>query len=511
MEQSLGSSLLGIEGRLVETAVRTPDRPAILWQGRTLTYGELDRRVDAAAADLQSGGIGVGDRVAIQVGNVPAFVEAYYATQRIGAVAVPLSIALAPDEVAHALADSGAGLFVVAGSVADAMVEVALELDLVVIVAGDEVPDGIRRWADVAAGDAKPAPVEVGDDDLAALVYTSGTTGRPRGAMLTRRNLRANQDQSLAGRFQVTGEDVALLVLPLSHIYALNVGLGACVRVGGTVVLQERFDPIGSIEAIQRHGVTILLGAPPMYVAWDALPTLPDGAFASVRIAVSGAAPLSVRTLESFRERTGLVIEEGYGLTEASPSVTSNTMAPVARPGTVGHPLPDVEMRLVELGGGADPGDVALGDPGEVWVRGPNVFAGYHGDAAATAATLTADGWLRTGDIGIADEDGYLRLVDRDSDLIIVSGFNVYPREVERVLVPHDAVLECAAVGIPHPYTGEAVKAFVVTASDVTEDDLVTFCRAQLARYKCPQTIEFVSALPHTASGKVRRVALRES
>ncbi|MBY5161100.1 AMP-binding protein [Nitriliruptoria bacterium AS10] len=504
-------SLIDIEGRLGETAVRHPDRPAIVWQGRTVTYRELDARVDAAAADLQSGGIGVGDRVAIQVGNVPAFVEAYYATLRIGAVAVPLSTALAPDEVAHSLADSGASLFVVAGSVAAGMVDVALELDVPVVVAGDEAPQGVRRWSEVVAGDAVPDPVEVGDDDLAALVYTSGTTGRPRGAMLTRGNLRANQDQSLAGRFQITGEDVALIVLPLSHIYALNVGMGACVRVGATVVLQERFDPLGSLDAMTRNHVTILLGAPPMYVAWTTLPDLPTTAFADLRLAVSGAAPLPEHVLTAFLDRTGIMVEEGYGLTEASPSVTANSMAPEPRPGTVGHPLPGIELRLVELSGGDNPEDVATGDPGEVWVRGPNVFAGYHGDPEATAATLTDDGWLRTGDVGVLDRDGYLRLVDRNSDLVIVSGFNVYPQEVERVLEAHDAVAACAVVGIPHPYTGEAVKAFVVTDGEVTEDDLVGFCATRLARYKCPQTIEFVSALPHTASGKLRRVALRES
>lgn len=501
----------GVAGRLVETAIRRPDDVAIVWQGREITWGDLHRRVDAAAADLQDGGVAVGDRVAIQVGNVPAFVEAYYAIQRIGAVAVPLSVALAPDEVAHALADSGASLLVVAAAVADGMVDLALELDVAVVVVGEDPPPGTRRWSDVVAGDGVPDPVAVGDDDLAALVYTSGTTGRPRGAMLTRGNLRANQDQSLAGRFRVDADDVALVVLPLSHIYALNVGLGACVRVGATLVLQERFDPLTSIEAVRRHGVTIVLGAPPMYVAWTTLPGLPDGAFDSVRIAVSGAAALPVPVLDAFRDATGLVIEEGYGLTEAAPSVASNAMAPEPRAGTVGMPLPDVELRLVELGGGANPVDVATGDPGEVWVRGPNVFAGYHRDPEATAATLTDDGWLRTGDVGILDDDGYLRLVDRDSDLVIVSGFNVYPREVERVLDLHDAVAECAVVGIPHPYTGEAVKAFVVPSGEVTEDELVAFCAGHLARYKCPQVVEFVAALPHTASGKVRRVALRQS
>lgn len=504
--------LMDVEGRLRDAAATTPHHPALLWHAQVLTYGELDANVDAAAAALQDEGIAVGDVVAIQLGNVPAFVEAYYAVLRIGAVAVPLSIALAPDEVAHALADSGARLFVVGAAVADAMTDVALELDVDVVVAGaEEAPPGARRWTDLLTHGGTPDPVAITDDDLAALVYTSGTTGRPRGAMLTRGNLRANQDQSLTGRFKVTGDDVALLVLPLSHIYALNVGLGACIRVGATIVLQERFDPMTSLEAITRHGVTILLGAPPMYVAWNNLPELPEDAFAPVGLAVSGAAALPRHVLVQFRERTGLTIEEGYGLTEASPSVTSNSMAPEPRAGTVGMPLPGIELRVVELTGGDNPEDVAIGDPGEVWVRGPNVFAGYHNDREATAATLTEDGWLRTGDVGILDTDGYLRLVGRNRDLVIVSGFNVYPKEVERVLALHDAVEEAAVVGIPHPYTGEAVKAFVVTDNeDVTEDELVTFCRGHLARYKCPEVVEFVTALPHTASGKVRRAALRD-
>lgn len=506
----MDTTLTDVEGRVRETAASAPDRPALLWQDRVTTYGELNTHIDAAALALQQRGLGAGSKIALQLGNVPAFVEAYHAVLRIGAVAVPLSLALAADEVAHALADSGAELLVVSSAVANVVVDVALELDVPTVVAGgeDQAP-GAGHWRDLVSGGGIPDPPEVSGEDLAALVYTSGTTGRPRGAMLTRANLRANQDQSLTGRFRVGPDDVAMLVLPLSHIYSLNVGLGACLRVGATVVLQERFDPATTLEVMARHDVTILLGAPPMYVAWTTMGDLPADACARVRLAVSGAAPLPLHVLERFRDLTGITIEEGYGLTEASPSVTSNSMASAPRPGTVGVALPGVEVRVVDLDGGDNPEDVTVGDPGEVWVRGPNVFAGYHNDAAATAATLTDDGWLRTGDIGILDADGYLRLVDRNSDVVIVSGFNVYPREVERVLNRHEAVRESAVIGVPHPYTGEAIKAFVVAEEEVTEDDLVAFCRGQLARYKCPEVVEFVAALPHTASGKVRRVQLR--
>lgn len=498
-----------VAARLRETAQRVPDRIAVIWQERTLTYRELDERVDRAVGVLQERGIGPGDRVALLLGNVPAFVEAYFAILRAGAAAVPLNLGLAPDEVGYALADSGARVLVAAAAVADGVADLAIELEVDVLVAGSrEIPAGTASWRD--AVDEAPAAraVERSPDDLGALVYTSGTTGRPKGAMLTRGNLERNQDQSLAGRFRVSGDDVVLLVLPLSHIYALNVGLGACVQVGASMLLMERFDPSTSLDAIEHHGVTIVLGAPPMYVAWVNTPGLEDRDLDSLRLAVSGAAPLPVPVLERFRDLTGITIEEGYGLTEAAPSVTSNSMAPVARPGSVGLPLPDIELRLVD----EDGRPVDVGDPGEVLVRGPNVFQGYWNDEDATAEALDGDGWLHTGDVGTLDEDGYLYLVDRLKDLIIVSGFNVYPREVERVLYQHDAVDECAVIGVPHPYTGEAVKAHVVPrpGAEVTEDELAVFCRDRLARYKCPEVIELTDTLPHTPTGKVRRAALRD-
>ena len=501
-----------VAARLRETARRAPDRPALVWQDRTVTYAELDAAVDRAVGALQHLGIGSGDRVAIVLGNVPAFVEVHFATLRAGGAVVPLNTGLTSDELHHALSDSGAKVAVVMPALADIVLPLRDELDSLehVVVAGADAAVGIDapRWRDLLDAGHAPVHVDRAPDDLAALVYTSGTTGRPKGAMLTRANLTANQDQSLAGRFRVEEDDTVLLVLPLFHIYALNVGLGTCVRVGATMLLVERFDPVGCLEEIRQHHVTIVLGAPPMYVAWLNVPGAEtDDAMASVRLAISGAAPLPKQVLRRFAETYGITIEEGYGLTEAAPSVTSNSMAPEPRAGSVGMPLPGLELRLVD----ADGEDVELGDPGEVWVRGPNVFQGYWNDPDATAETLTPDGWLRTGDIGLLDPDGYLHLVDRMKDLIIVSGFNVYPREVERVLYRHDAVAECAVVGVPHPYTGEAVKAFVVPRPDaeISEDDVIAFCGTLLARYKCPESVEVVDELPLTATGKVRRGELR--
>jgi long-chain acyl-CoA synthetase len=500
-----------LTARLRHAASTAPDRAALRGHGGQLTYRELDERVDAAAAALQARGVGPGERVALVLGTSVAFVVAAYATLRVGAVIVPLLPGLAPDELRHAIADSGARTAVVGPERAADVAELRPELPELVdlVVADGDVPTGASAFEELLASPGVPAEVELGADAVGAIVYTSGTTGRPRGAVLTRANLASNQDQSLAGRFDVGPQDVVLLVLPLAHIYALNVGLGASVTAGATMVLVDRFDTELTLRAIAEHGVTVVLGAPPMYVAWLESGHLDPEAFASVRLAVSGAAALPVQVFERFREVTGIAIEEGYGLTEAGPSVASSSMADAPRAGSVGLPLPDVEVRLVD----DEHQDVEPGDPGEVWVRGPNVFAGYHGDPDASAAVLTPDGWLRTGDVATRDEDGFLYLVDRKKDLIIVNGFNVYPREVERVLYEDERVAQAAAFGAPHVLTGETVVAAVVARDgmDVDPDELVARCRRQLARYKCPTRIDVLAELPTTATGKIRRGALRDA
>ncbi len=500
-----------VAARLRETAATYPDHVALRWQGGQRTYAELHQRVDAATAALQSLEVGPGDRIALVLGTNSTFVEAACAVLRAGAAMVPLLTGLAPDELRYAINDSGATVVVVGPERAAALLDLRDDLPDVrhlVVADVDDAASELPRWEELTATDAEPARVERDLDDLAALVYTSGTTGRPRGAMLSRGNLAANQDQTLAGRFQVTDEDVILLVLPLAHIYSLNVGLGASITAGATMVLVERFDPKVVIDAIEANQVTVVLGAPPMYVAWLQSGLLDTADMSTVRLAISGAAPLPVPIIHSFYELTGLTIEEGYGLTEASPSVAATSMSPVPIPGSVGQPLPGVELRLVDANGR----DVAEGDDGEVWVRGPNVFQGYWNDAEATDAALTPDGWLRTGDVGMRDADGMLYLVDRLQDLVIVNGFNVYPREVERVLLSSGQVAQAAVVGAPHPLTGETLQAHVVPLPDTTIDvpALEAHCRANLARYKNPTSIEVVDSLPTTATGKIRRVELRE-
>ena len=341
------------------------------------------------------------------------------------------------------------------------------------------------------------------EDDLAALLFTSGTAGAPKAAMLTHGNLAANLRQNMAsGGKTMRPDDVSLCVLPLFHIMGLNSMLNLNLYVGATLVLQERFDPMTVFETIKEEQVSVLVGPPTVWSALSQIDLVGDDALASIRIAVSGAAMLPNRVVEEVMGRFGVRILEGYGLTEASPGVmiAREDDTPV---GSIGRPMADMEVRIVDAAGD----DVYIGDEGEIIVRGPNIFAGYLDDPEATARALDADGWLRTGDIGVVDDDGYVYLVDRAKDLIIVSGFNVFPAEVERVLNAHPGVVESGVVGVAHPHTGESVKAFVVPEPGrvLEEDDLIEWCATELARYKCPTKIDVVDEIPRGLGGKIIR------
>jgi long-chain acyl-CoA synthetase len=493
-----------------ETAARLPAKAALIFQDKPITYADLDRSIDEAAAGIASLGIRQGDRVGVLVNNVPHFIYAYLGIERAGGVMVPLNTMYTADEVSYILADAEARAVIVAEPFLRAVEGLRETLPMLehVVVVGGGTPIGTMGWDQMTGRGGDMPSVSIGEKDLAALPYTSGTTGKPKGAMLTHGNLLANLEQMHRVPLLSEAEtDVVLLVLPMFHIYALNVSLGLTFRVGATAVLQERFDPVASLDAIERHHITVVFGAPPMFVAWLSTPNVESRDLSSVRLAVSGAAPLPGPVLDDFRRRLGVTIWEGYGLTETAPGVTSNAMGAEAKPGSIGKPLPEIELRLLDEQGD----DVEDGDPGEIAVRGPNVFQGYWHDDAATAEAVR-DGWFHTGDVAYEDEDGYLFLVDRKKDLIIVSGFNVYPREVEEALYRHPKVAEAAVVGVPHPYTGEAVKAVVVLkpGQSATEEEIIEFCKRSIARFKCPQVVEFVDKLPHTDTGKILRRRLRE-
>ncbi len=485
------------------------DDVAIISRGRATTFGELRDQVGHLRGGLVGLGLEPGDRIGIICANNWYFVASYLAALGAGLVAVPLNPLSPRIELERELAAIGARAVIVGPSAQQHFVQpdpAALPALELVIHSRPEAPgDGVVALADLLGADPVPI-VERNEDDLAVLIFTSGTAGSPKAAMLSHGNLLANIAQARAADLDEERDpDVILGVLPMFHIFGLNVMLGMGLSSGSTVLLIERFDPVAAIEAIANHGVTVIFGAPTMWSTWAPMPGIADDAFAGVRRATSGAARLPPEVGQQMRDRFGLELFEGYGLTEASPVVTTSAGLPW-HPGSIGVPLPGVDVRLVD----ADGEDTLVGDSGEIWVHGPNVFQGYWNDPEASRAALTEDRWLRTGDIAVVDDDGFLYLVDRAKDLIIVSGFNVFPAEVEEVIAEHPAVETAAVVGVAHPHSGEAVRAYVVVrdGASVEEDDIIEFCAARLARYKCPAKVMFVDQLPQNASGKVLRRAL---
>ncbi|HVF33607.1 MAG TPA: AMP-binding protein [Acidimicrobiales bacterium] len=481
------------------------DAVAFIGRGRPTTYGELRDQVALLRGGLVRLGIEPGDRVALLSANNWFFTVSYLAVLGVGAVAVPLNPSSPSVEIRNELVAIGARVAIVGPSGRDAMAGIGQGATPVEFVI---VPEGVDLAAATSVDkllDGDPAPiVERADDDLAVMIFTAGTGGAPKAAMLTHGNLRSNLEQMQAhpGR-ALNPSDVSLGVLPMFHIFGLNVLLGLSLFAGASVVLVERFDPASALDSIRDHGITLIAGAPPMFQSWVNVGGADPASMATVRLAVSGAAPLAPEVAEAFEARYGKPIFQGYGLTEASPTVTSSVIGGVSKPASIGLPLPGIDVRLVDEEGE----DALLGDSGEIWVKGPNVFAGYWNDEAATDRALDPDGWLRTGDVAVADDDGYLYIVDRAKDLVIVSGFNVYPAEVEEALLEHPGIEAVAVIGVAHPHSGETVKAFVVSAAGhhLEEDEIIEFCAGRLARYKCPTKVTFVPELPLGLGGKLLR------
>lgn len=486
------------------------DDVAVISANHVTTYGDLRAQVGAFRGGLARHGVQPGDRVAIVMANNWYFVVAYLAALGVGAVVVPLNPQSPTQELVGELKSVEPRVVCVGPTGSDAFSDVdraAVGVETVIVPEGVLLPDTIS-FEDLLVSDVA-AVVERTDDDLALLMFTSGTAGAPKAAMLTHGNLRSNIEHVQAtGTGALSPTDSVLGALPLFHIYGLNGALGQALYCGASMVLIQRFDPLAALQSIRERELTVVVGVPPMFESWVSLPlaeaTRRD--FASVRIAASGASKLDPTLASAFFDRFGHHIGEGYGLTEAAPVVSTSDFTG-EHVGTIGLPVPGVQVRLVDEGGA----DALVGDSGEIWVKGPNVFPGYWRDEAATARALTPDGWLRTGDIAVADSDGYLTIVDREKDLIIVSGFNVFPAEVEAVLSQHPGVADAAVIGSPHPHSGETVKAFVVAKPDrlLEEDDLIAFCSQRLARYKCPTKFTFVDELPHGLSGKLLRRGVR--
>lgn len=484
-----------VAGLVAAAAARDPDGLALVAAGSGLSWSALDASIEAVAAGLQARDLRFGDRVALSLPNSAGFVQLYLGALRAGLVVAPLDPSTAPTELEAALADVGARLHVTdEGQVAE-------------------------LWA--AGHGAPPAPELVpGGESLAALLQTAGTGGRPKRAMLSHRALLANLKQMAAlDPAPFAPGDVVLLALPLFHVFGLNAVLGQALYAGATTVLAteaEMTDPASVLELVSATGVTSVAGTPAMYAAWAAHPGA-RAALAAVRVLVSGSAPLRPTEAAAFREATGRRVWQGYGLTEAAPVVTASMRAKEgsAKEGTVGRPLPGVEVRVVEMDGSeADPGD-----PGELWVRGPNLFSGYWPDGRDAP---DSEGWFATGDVALRDPDGDLFVVSTRHDVVVVDGFTVYPREVEEVLLALPGVAEAAVVAAvvaaPDERTGpavptrQAIRALLVPAAgaELTADQVREFCATRLARFKVPQQIELVAELPRSVAGKIARGLLRD-
>ena len=476
-------------------------RPALRQDGRELTYGQLERGSGQAAALLREAGVGPGDRVALMMPNVLAFPLLFYGALAAGAVVVPMNPLLTSREVAHYLGDSGASVTFAWDAAGDEAAKGAAEGGVPVIRVTE--PD-----AQAVLGGRPPLEdwAERADDDDAVILYTSGTTGVPKGAELTHANLLRNAEVTATTLLAAGPADVVMGCLPLFHSFGLTCGLNAAVLGGACLALLPRFDPGAALEMISREKVTIFEGVPTMYAALLHHPDRGRADVSSLRVCVSGGAALPLEILRGFEDAFGCPILEGYGLSETSPVASFNHPDRPRKPGSIGTPVAGVQMRVVDDSGA----EVPQGQVGEVAIRGHNVMKGYWRDPDATAAAIP-DGWFRTGDLARVDEDGYFYIVNRKKEMIIRGGYNVYPREIEEALYEHPGVAGVAVVGIPHESLGEEVGAAVALkpGASATPEELREFARDRVAAYKYPRQIWLVEQLPKGPTGKILRREVR--
>jgi long-chain acyl-CoA synthetase len=475
--------------------------PAVRMDDLVLDYSELQEAVGRVTSMLSSLAVAPGDRVGVMLPNVPAFPMAFYGALGAGAVVVPMNPLLKAREIEFYLSDSGAKvLFAWYAAAGEAAKGAAASGTRVITV--DE-PDMRSLLAGLFAVHARAARA---DDDDAVILYTSGTTGRPKGAQLTHANLTRNAELTAATLIGSGPDDVVMGCLPLFHVFGLTCGLGATMAGGGTLTLLPRFDPAQALGIIARDRVTIFEGVPTMYAAMLHHPSSADADASSLRVCVSGGAAMPVEILHGFEKTFGCMILEGYGLSETSPVASFNHPNAERKPGSIGTPVAGVEMRLV----GPDGADTPAGEVGEIAIRGHNVMKGYWRKQEATAEAIP-DGWFRTGDLARVDADGYYFIVDRKKELIIRGGYNVYPREIEEVLYEHPAVAEAAVVGIPHDQLGEEVGAAVALkpGAAATPEELQAYVKERVAAYKYPRHLWIEAELPKGPTGKILRRAVR--
>lgn len=518
---------------LKESASAVPDRLAVVFFNYKIRYGELKERVDSFASFLKSLGVNKGDRVAVDLPNCPQYIIAYYAINKLGGVVTQISPTYFKVEIDRILEDSEAKVLIIFDDLLPRIEETVKKFpDLVVVVTRIEdylsfplnflyglqrrvkrkfvkIPEKYRRFNEFLS--FKPSGEESGDQNsLAVLQYTGGTTGIPKGAMLTNRNLVCNTIQSIAtipeNRF---GKDVMLSVIPFFHVFGMTVALNFPVKIGSTMVLQPKPEVEGIIKLIKKYHPTFFPGVPTLYASLLLNKDIESVDMKSVKYCISGSASLPVEIIERWNRITNGHLVEGYGLTEASPVTHVNPILGKIKPGSIGIPVPSTYAKVVDLETGTK--EMPIGSEGELVVKGPQVMAGYYKNPEETAQVLR-DGWLYTGDVAKMDEDSYFYIVDRKKDVIIVGGFNVYPREVEEILYQHPKVREAAAVGVKDEMHGEVVKAFVVLkeGETATEQEIKDFFQGKIAKFKIPRYVEFRQDLPKTLVGKILRRELRE-
>lgn len=492
---------------LAESAAGRGEHVAIAFGAQKVTYEELWLRARQYAAVLRDQGIQAGDKVALLLPNTLDFPMAYFGALALGAVVVPAHALLRSDEIEHILRDSGAKVLISAAALlaAGAKAAAAVQVSLLTVMAdASPGPPRLDELAREATPIARYVPRE--PSDAAVILYTSGTTGRPKGAVLTQFNVLMNVSTTMLSPFDLGEDDVLLGCLPLSHAFGQICGMCTCFRSAATMVLMERFDSAQALDLMVTERCTVFMGVPTMYIALlDA--AMNDGRRPPLDRAYSGGSALPAKVLQNFEETFACRIYEGYGLTETSPVVAYNQKPWPCKPGTVGRPIWGVEVEIAR----SDVEDrielLSMGEVGEIVIRGHNVMAGYLGQPAATAAAIV-DGWFRSGDIGVKDADGYLRVVDRKKDMVLRGGYNVYPRELEEVLVHHPAIAQVAVIGLPHAVHGEEVCAVVVPSlrsepNARLSEEIIRWSRERLAAYKYPRLVKFVEAFPLGPSGKI--------
>ena len=492
-----GGSVMNLASSVVRGAGDGADRVALRLGDDTISYGRLDEDSSRVAGVLHDRGVKPGDRVGVMLPNTPEFALVYYGALRAGAVVVPMNPLLKAREVAYYLGDSGAGLmFAARAFAAEAQAgagRAEVGTDVVVVD-----PTGFPGL--LAAATPAGEVVDRAGDDTAVILYTSGTTGRPKGAELTHDGLRRNADVTRTGLLTLAPDDVIFGGLPLFHAFGQTCTLNTAVAAGACLTLLPRFDAGQALRILAGHHVTVFAGVPTMYSALLHHPHRADYDVSRLRVSFSGGAALPVEVLRAFEAAFGCIVLEGYGLSETSPVASFNHPGRERKAGSIGTPIAGVEMRVVDEAGE----EVPAGTTGEIAIRGHNVMKGYWRRPDATAAAIR-DGWFHTGDLGRVDEDGYFSIVDRKKDLIIRGGYNVYPREIEEVMHEHPAVAEVAVIGLPHPELGEEVGAAVALrpGATATAGELRDHVKSQVAAYKYPRRVWIVDALPKNATGKI--------